>query len=67
MPATLNEDVGVCRVVVVVMVMMMMTSKSRAGGEGRGGGRGFVVQIWVRGCRDSALSATSSGSVRLER
>lgn len=35
MPATLNEDVGVCRVVVVVMVMMMMTSQSRAErGEG---------------------------------
>lgn len=40
MPATLNEDVGVCRVVVVVMVMMMMTSQSRAepgeGGLGEG-------------------------------
>lgn len=66
MPATLNEGVGVCRVVVVVMMMMMMTSQSRAR-DGEGGWGGFVVQIWVRGCRDSALSATSSGSVRLER
>lgn len=39
MPATLNEDVGVCRVVVVVMVMMMMTSQSRAERGKRGLGR----------------------------